>query len=86
MSPWHLSTSRGRPMKFAASLTVTGLVGFLILEALKIVLAPVAAWLLAITVVAAKMLLVLLAAVSVLAALGVGVFVYRRMNRRSAEF
>lgn len=73
-------------MKFAASLTVTGLVGFLILEALKIVLAPVAAWLLAMTVVAAKMLLVLLAAVSVLAALGVGVFVYRRMNRRSAEF
>ena len=45
-------------MKLVASLTATGLLGFLLLEALKILLAPVAAWLLGFVMVAVKFFLI----------------------------
>lgn len=76
-------------MKFAASLTVTGLIGFLILEALKIVLAPVAGWLIGILAMVLKF--VLIVAGAGIALLGIGLFVgvsiwaYKRFRRTPAE-
>ena len=68
-------------MKFAASLTVTGLLGFVLLEALKILLAPLAAWLLAIGMVALKAAVLLAGVIGACLALGVGVYVYKRTRR-----
>jgi len=72
-------------MKFAAGLTVTGIVGFLLMEALKIVMVPVAGWLVGLLVILLKVLLIggVLLVVGVLVA--VGVFVYRRINRSTVE-
>ena len=72
-------------MKFAASLTVTGILGFLILEALKIVLAPVAAWLITVLAVIIKIVLgVFVAGMGLLflgLVVGVSIWVYRRYKR-----
>ena len=65
-------------MRFAATLTATGLLGFLLLEALKIILAPVGVWLLGVAMVALKLVLI---AVGVSVAVAVGVFVYRRTQK-----
>lgn len=65
-------------MKFAASLTATGLISLLVLEALKILLAPVAAWLLGLVMVAVKIALITL---GVGLALGVSVWAFRRYRR-----
>jgi hypothetical protein len=70
-------------MKLAASLTATGLIGLLLLEALKILLAPVAVWLLGMVMLAVKIALVTFAAGLTL---GVSVWAYRRYRRsRQAE-
>ena len=75
-------------MKFAASLTVTGILGFLILEALKIVLAPVAGWLIGILAVAIKVILgVFFVGAGLLflgLVIGLSIWVYRRY-RKSQE-
>ena len=68
-------------MKFAASLTVGGLIGFVILEALKILLAPVAVWLMAVVAVAVKVMVVAALVLGACLAVGVGVYVYRRTRR-----
>ncbi len=67
--------------KFAATLTVSGLIGFLILEALKILLAPVAAWLLGIVALAIKVVLVVLGVGVVLVVLAFSFWAYRRYRR-----
>ena len=69
-------------MRFAATLTVGGVLGFIILEALKILLAPLATWLLGIAMVTLKMMGI---AVGLALLIGVGVFVYRRANRDRVE-
>ncbi|MGI9625595.1 MAG: hypothetical protein ACR2QM_02055 [Longimicrobiales bacterium] len=69
-------------MKFAATITATGVLGFLLLEVLKILLAPAAAWLLALAMIAAKVaLLGLVVGVVVVA----GAFMVKRANRARAE-
>ena len=65
-------------MKFAASLTATGLLGFLLLEALKILLAPLATWLLGVAMIAAK---VALFGLGITVLIVVSVFAYRRYNK-----
>ncbi|MEQ8331554.1 MAG: hypothetical protein RH859_13940 [Longimicrobiales bacterium] len=70
-----------KTMRFAAALSVTGLLGFVILEALKILLAPLAAWLLAIAMVGVKLLLIVGAVVGACVAVGVGVYVYKRTRK-----
>ena len=76
-------------MKFAAGLTVTGVLGFILLEALKILLVPVSQWLIgvlaALLAVALKVLLVglLLGAVALVG--GIVYLIYRRQKHRSAE-
>ena len=70
------------PMKFAAGLTVTGILGFLLLEALKIIMVPVTAWLMGLLVIALKIALIGLVLVVVI---GVGIFLYRRQQKAAAE-
>jgi hypothetical protein len=69
-------------MRFAAGLTATGVVGFLLLEALKILMIPITAWVMGLLAVALKVLLMTL---GLAATLGVGVFVYRRSKKARAE-
>jgi hypothetical protein len=72
-------------MKFAAGLTVTGILGFLLLEALKIVLVPVAGWIVGLLVILLKVLLIGGVILFVGAMIAVGVFVYKRLKRSHAE-
>ena len=72
-------------MGFAAGLTATGIIGFLLLEALKILMVPITAWVMGLLAMALKILLVGLAVVAALGAVGLGVYVYRRTQRASAD-
>jgi len=65
-------------MKIAAGLTVSGIVGFLLLEALKILMVPITAWIMGLLALALKIFLVIL---GLCAALGVGVFFLRRSQK-----
>lgn len=69
-------------MRFAAGLTATGIIGWLLLEALKILMVPITAWVMGLLAVALKILLVTL---GVGMAVGVGIFFYRRSKRARAE-
>ena len=62
-------------MRFAATLTVTGVFGYLVLEALKILLAPAALWLLAVVMLVVKAVLIGLAIVLFVV---VAVWAYKR--------
>ncbi len=67
--------------KLAATLTVSGVLGFLILEALKILLAPVAAWLLGVVVLILQVVLVVLGIGLALTVLALSIWAYRRYRR-----
>ena len=69
-------------MRFAAGLTATGIIGWLLLEALKILMVPITAWVMGLLAMALKIVLVTL---GVATAVGVGVFFYRRSKRAQAE-
>ncbi len=68
-------------MKLAAGLTVSGIIGFLLLEALKILMVPITAWVLGLLALALKIVLVV---AGLAVALGVGVLFLRR-SRRARE-
>ena len=68
-------------MKLAAGLTVSGIIGFILLEALKILMVPITVWVMGLLALALKFVLV---ALGLVAALGVGVFVIRR-SRKARE-
>ncbi len=68
-------------MRFAAGLTASGIIGFLLLEALKILMVPITAWVMGLLALALKILLIVLGSVAVL---GAGFFFYRRSQRRDA--
>lgn len=74
--------------RFAVGLTVTGIIGFLLLEALKILMAPITAWLMGLLTTALKVVLVTLgialAAVGIALAIGVSIVLLRR-SRSSRE-
>jgi hypothetical protein len=69
-------------MRFAAGLTVTGILGFILLEALKIIMVPVTTWVLGLLLLAVKIALILIV-VGVVAA--VGIYLYRRQKKMMAE-
>jgi lipid-A-disaccharide synthase-like uncharacterized protein len=69
-------------MRFAAGLTATGVIGWLLLEALKTLMIPVTAWVMGLLAAALKIALMALA---VGAALGLGVFFFRRSRKAQAE-
>ena len=72
-------------MRFAAALTATGLLSFLILEIAKIVLEPVVAYLLAVlaagVAIAFKIAMIGLVLMLGVGAIGVGIYVYRRTRQ-----
>ena len=69
-------------MRFAAGLTATGVIGWLLLEALKILMIPVTAWFMGLLAAALKIALM---ALVVGAALCVGVFFFRRARKAQDE-
>ncbi len=69
-------------MRFAAGLTATGIIGFLLLEALKILMVPITAWVMGLLALALKIALI---SSGLVAALGLGVFMYRRSRKASQE-
>ena len=69
-------------MRFAAGLTATGVIGWLLLEALKILMIPVTAWVMGLLAAALKIALM---ALTVGAALGLGVFFFRLSRKAQAE-
>jgi hypothetical protein len=72
-------------MRFAGGVSVAGLLGFIIIEALKILMIPITAWVMGLLAVALKIVLMMLVVLLALSAIGVGVFVYKRSQRTSAE-
>ena len=69
-------------MRFAAGLTASGVIGFLLLEALKILMVPITAWVMGLLALALQILLVTL---GVAAALGAGFFFYRRSQQANGQ-
>jgi lipid-A-disaccharide synthase-like uncharacterized protein len=69
-------------MRFAAGLTATGVIGWLLLEALKTLMIPVTAWVMGLLAAALKIALMALA---VGAVLGLGVFFFLRSRKAQAE-
>jgi len=67
--------------RFAAGLTITGIIGFLLLEALKILMVPITAWVMGLLAMALKIVLVTL---GLAVAIGVGIVLLRR-SRSSSE-
>lgn len=67
-------------MRFAAGLTLTGLLGFLLLEALKIIMVPVMAWIMGLLAMALKVVLVVMA----LGAAALVIFLLYRWQKRTA--
>ena len=70
-------------MRFAAGLTASGIIGFLLLEALKILMVPITAWVMGLLALALKIVLVV---IGLTAALGVGLFFLRRSMRARDEW
>ena len=69
-------------MKFAAGLTASGIIGWLLLEALKMLMVPVTAWVIAMLALALKVAL-MVGGVIVLIALGV--FFWKRYQASESE-
>ena len=69
-------------MKFAAGITVSGIIGFLLLEALKILMVPITAWIMGLLALALKIVLLVL---GICAALGAGVFFWKRSQKAQEE-
>jgi hypothetical protein len=72
-------------MRLAATLTVTGVIGVLVLEALKVLLAPAGFWLLGVVMFAVKLLLIGLALVATVVVAGGLIWAYRRWARNAGE-
>ena len=69
-------------IRFAGGLSVAGILGFIIIEVLKILMIPIMAWVMGLLALALKIVLMVLLTLS---AIGVGVFVYKRFQGTSAE-
>jgi hypothetical protein len=76
-------------MRFAAGLTITGIFSFIIIEALKILMVPVTAWVMAVLAVGLKVAVFAVVAVGGLLAValagGVGIFLYNRSKGRETR-
>ena len=72
-------------MKFAAGLTLTGIIGFIITEALKLLVPTVTVWVMGLLAFALKVLLIGFALVAAAAVIGLGFFLYKRAQKAEAE-
>jgi len=70
-------------MRFAAGLTLTGILGFLLLEVLKMVMVPVTAWIIGFLALVLKIALVVLGLAMAAVVIGVAVFLYRRFRKKA---
>jgi hypothetical protein len=75
---------KGESMKFAAGITVSGIIGLIILEIFKIIGPWVKAWVLGVLAIALKVVLIGLVLLFVLTLVGVGVFFYKRGQKAGA--
>lgn len=73
-------------MRFAGGVTVAGILGFIIVEALKILMVPITAWVMGLLAVALKIFLVSLSILAVVAVIGLGVFVYRKTQKADEAY
>lgn len=72
-------------MKFAAGLTVSGVIGFIVLEVLKLLLPSLAAGLLAILTFLVKVLLFGIGLAVAGVVIAIAIFLYRRAEKSRAE-
>ncbi len=72
-------------MKFAAGLTVSGVIGFIIIEALKLMMPAVTVWIIGILTILLKIILIGIVIFVVLALVGIGYFFYKRAQRAELE-
>ena len=72
-------------MKFAAGLTVSGIIGFIVLEVLKLLLPSLAAGLLAILTFLVKALLFGIGLAVAGVVIAIAIFLYRRAEKSRAE-
>ena len=72
-------------MKFAAGLTVSGILGFVLLEVLKFLLPTLAAWILAFLTFVVKVILFGIGLGVLVAVIGIAIFIYKRSRRSRGE-
>ena len=72
-------------MRFAAGLTVSGIIGLLIMELMKAIGPPIVAWVVGVLAFLLKVALIGLFLLAVLAAIGLAIFFYRRGQSARAE-
>lgn len=72
-------------MKFAAGLTVTGILGFLLMEIAKLIMPAIAAGIVAFLALVVKILLIALVVMVAAAVLGIGYFFYKRGKKHEVE-
>jgi len=72
-------------MKFAAGLTVSGILGLIVLEALKLVLPTLAVWTVGLLMFLFKALLIGMGLILAACAIGLAIFLYKRSQRSRAE-
>ena len=72
-------------MKFAAGLTVSGIIGFVLLEVLKFLLPTLAAWILALLTFVVKVILFGIGLAVVVALIGIAIFIYKRAQKSREE-
>jgi hypothetical protein len=72
-------------MKFAAGLTVSGVIGFILLEVAKLLMPTIAAGILGFLVLLVKIFFIIFAIVAAAGALGLVYFFYKRNQRAEVE-
>lgn len=72
-------------MKFAAGITISGIISFILLEVAKLLMPAIAAGIMAFVVLVLKAILIIFVIALAALAIGVGVFFYKRANRNRVE-
>ena len=72
-------------MRFAAGITISGIISLIILELLQGIMPSIKAWVLGVLVVALKVVLVLFTIMVAVAVIGIGIYFYKRGERAHAE-
>jgi hypothetical protein len=72
-------------MRFAAGITITGIISLIVFEALKLIVPTLAVWLVAALTILLKVLAIAVVLILVSGVLGVGFFVYKRTQRNRVD-
>ena len=71
-------------MRFAAGLTATGIFGFIIMEALKMLMPSVTVWVMGLLAMVLKVVLIGFVLILAAGAIGLGIFFYKRAQKAEA--